>query len=119
MDKIYISDLKVFAYHGVNREEKRDGQNFYLDLELSLDVSKACRSDDLNDTVSYAKIIKTAIRVMTADKYDLLEYAAQTVVDAIFEEYDEIKAVKIKLKKPEAPIKADFGYVAVELERTR
>lgn len=119
MDKIYINDLKVFAYHGVNPEEKEDGQNFYLDLEISLDISKACKTDDLNDTVSYAKIIKTVIRVMTAEKYDLLEHTAQVVADAIFAEYEKVEAIKIKLKKPEAPIKADFGYVAVELERTR
>ena len=119
MDKIYINDLKVFAYHGVNPEEKEDGQNFYLDLEISLDISKACKTDDLNDTVSYAKIIKTVIRVMTAEKYDLLEHTAQVVVDAIFAEYEKVEKIKIKLKKPEAPIKADFGYVAVELERTR
>ena len=119
MDKIYINDLKVFAYHGVNPEEKEDGQNFYIDLEISLDISKACKTDDLNDTVSYAKIIKTVIRVMTAEKYDLLEHTAQVVVDAIFAEYEKVEKIKIKLKKPEAPIKADFGYVAVELERTR
>ena len=119
MDKILINDLKIFAYHGVNPEEKEDGQNFYIDLEISLDISKACKTDDLNDTVSYAKIIKTVIRVFTAEKYDLLERAAQVVVDAIFAEYEKVEAIKIRLKKPEAPIKADFGYVAVELERVR
>jgi len=119
MDKILINDLKIFAYHGVNPEEKEDGQNFYIDLEISLDIKNACQSDDLNDTVSYAKIIKTVIRVFTAEKYDLLERAAQVVTDAIFEEYEKVEAIKIRLKKPEAPIKADFGYVAVELERVR
>ncbi len=119
MDKILINDLKIFAYHGVNPEEKEDGQNFYIDLEISLDITNACQTDDLNDTVSYAKIIKTAIRVFTAKKYDLLERAAQVVTDAIFEEYEKVEKIKIRLKKPEAPIKADFGYVAVELERVR
>lgn len=119
MDKIIIKDLKIFAFHGVNPEEKEDGQNFVLDIVCGVDIKKACRSDDLNDTVSYAKIIKTATRVFTAEKYDLLERAAQVVADAVFAEYERVQTVEITLKKPEAPIKADFSYVAVNIYRER
>ena len=28
MDKIIVKNLKIFAYHGVNPEEKQNGQNF-------------------------------------------------------------------------------------------
>ena len=28
MDKILINGLRIFAYHGVNPEEKENGQNF-------------------------------------------------------------------------------------------
>ena len=34
MDTIHIKGLRLFAYHGVNPEEKRDGQTFVLDLRL-------------------------------------------------------------------------------------
>lgn len=119
MDKILISGLKVFAYHGVNPEEKRDGQNFILDISAGVDLSKACRSDRLEDTVSYAKIIKTALRAMTESSCDLLERAAQRVADRIFEEYPPVMELSVLLKKPEAPIRADFGYVAVSIHRKR
>lgn len=119
MDKIIIKNLKLFAYHGVNPEEKEDGQNFVFDIICTADIEKAGITDDLNDTVSYAKIIKTVRRVFTAEKYDLLEKAAQITADAIFEEYPKISAVDITLKKPEAPIKADFEYVAVNIVRKR
>lgn len=119
MDKILIKDLKLFAYHGVNPEEKRDGQNFILDITLYSDLSKPCLTDNVNDTVSYAKVIKTVRAVFTEKSFDLIEKAAQTVSDAILDSYPAIVKVKILLKKPEAPVKADFGFVAVEIERER
>lgn len=119
MDKIIIKGLELFAYHGVNPEEKENGQRFILDITLTADISAAGKTDRLEDTVSYAKVIKTARAVFTAEKNDLLERAAQRTADAILLEYDKIQGVKILLKKPDAPISADFKYVAVEIERNR
>ncbi len=119
MDKIIIKELRLYAYHGVNPEEKIEGQNFVLDIECKADLSLPCVTDNVDDTVSYAQIIKLVRKVFTAEKYDLIEKAAQVVADAILENFEPLKAVKITLKKPEAPMKADFGYVAVEIKRER
>ena len=119
MDKIIVQDLRIFAYHGVNPEEKENGQTFVIDLTAELDLSVPCQTDDVEDTVSYAKIIKTVTAVFTAEKYNLLEKAAQAVCDAVLRQYKKIRAVELTLKKPEAPIKAAFGYVAVQIRRER
>jgi len=119
MDKIIVKDLKLFCYHGVNPEEKIDGQNFVFDIEAKVDLSLPCTTDNVDDTVSYAKIIKTVRRVAQSEKYDLLEKVAQKVADELLNEFEKIQSVKILLKKPEAPIKANFSYVAVEIERSR
>lgn len=119
MDKIIIKGLKVFAYHGVNPEEKIDGQDFILDIIAYTDLKNAGQTDDICDTVSYAKILKTAVRVMNEDKYDLIEKAARRVADQILSEFDKVSSVDVILKKPQAPIKADFDYVAVEISRSR
>ena len=42
MDKIVIRDLKIFAYHGVNPEEKINGQIFILDIDAGGDISAPC-----------------------------------------------------------------------------
>ena len=65
MDKIIIDSLKIFAYHGVNPEETQMGQWFVLDIEAWADLTNACVTDELDDTVSYAAIIKTVKRTMT------------------------------------------------------
>lgn len=118
-DKIIIKGLKIFAYHGVNPEEKQDGQHFVLDITCYTDYNEAGLSDDLNNTVSYAKIIKTVNRIFTEKSYDLIEAAATAVVKGIFDEYKKIEKIDITLKKPEAPIKADFDWVAVNFTRER
>lgn len=119
MDKIVIKGLKIFAYHGVNPEEKQDGQNFILDMECFTCLDAPCLSDNLDDTVSYAKIIKTVTAAFLAEKNDLIERAARRVCDAVLEEYPSISGVHLLLKKPDAPIKADFEYVGVEIEVNR
>ena len=73
----------------------------------------------MEDTVSYAKVVKCVKRVFTAEKYDLIERAAQVVADAILNEFEEILKVDVTLKKPEAPVKEDFDYMAVSISRER
>ena len=119
MDKIIVKNLKIYCFHGVNPEEKENGQKFIFDITAFLDLSEPCKSDDVNDTVSYAKIIKSVTRIATAEKNDLLERVAERVANGLFEDFPKIQKLKITLKKPEAPINADFDYVAVKIERER
>ena len=119
MDKITIRGLKIFAYHGVNPEEKENGQSFIIDVDYFLDLENACKSDSLYDTVSYAKAVKTIRRVFTEKSYDLIERAAQVIADALLEDFKEIKKVSVTVKKPEAPVSAEFDYMAVTITRIR
>lgn len=119
MDKIIIDSLRLFAYHGVNPEEQEDGQFFILDIEADIPLSKAGESDDLNDTVSYAQMIKCARRVFSSQKDKLIERAARRVADALLEEFPPIEGVRVTCKKPDAPMKADFGFAAVSIYRER
>lgn len=119
MEKIIIKGLKIKAFHGVNPQEKIDGQNFILDITAELDVKKAQLSDNVDHTVSYSDIIKTAIAVFTEKSYNLIETAANKVGMEIMRTYPKLRSVTVLLKKPEAPIKADFEYVAVEDTITR
>ena len=119
MDKISIKGLRLFAYHGVNPEEKENGQTFVIDMDYYVNIARACQMDSIEDTVSYARVVKTIRNAFCENKYDLIEKAAQVVADAVLEEFPDIFKVDITLKKPEAPIKADFDYVAVTISRER
>ena len=119
MEKIVIKGLKIYGYHGVNPEEKKNGQNFFLDITLHVNLSNACFSDDLADTVNYSSVIKLISSVFTEKSYNLIEAAVQHVADAVLSEFKAVLQVDLCLKKPEAPDKADFEYVSVEISRMR
>ena len=119
MDRIIIKGLKIFAYHGVNPEEKRDGQPFELDITLYASLLRAGQTDDVNDTVSYAKAAKTVLRVMTGAKYNLLEKTAQIVAQQLLSDYPQVEKVDVLLKKPHAPVDMEFDYMAVMITRRR
>lgn len=119
MGKIIVKGLKVYAYHGVNAQEKEEGQIFVLDIEALADLRVACMTDRLDDTVSYAKVIKFVCAVMTAEKNNLIEHAAQRVAEGLLNEFPALEGVKVTLKKPYAPVEADFEYAAVEIELKR
>lgn len=118
-DEIEITRLKLYAYHGCNDFEKKYGQDFYLNITCKLDLQKPSKTDDLNDTVSYAKIVKLATFVFTKEKYDLIEKAAGEVADSLLSEFIKINEVKIKVFKPEAPVKANFENISVQIYRKR
>lgn len=119
MDKIIIKGLRLFAYHGVFETEKRTGQTFVLDLTLEVDLSAACHSDELADTVSYADVIETVKTAFCGSSYDLIERAAQATADAALDSYDKARRVTVLVKKPEAPLDAELEYAAVEIVRER
>lgn len=119
MDKIIIKGLKIYAFHGVNKEEKDQGQNFIVDAVLYVDLSKAGNTDKVSDTVSYAKVTKTIIKTVNEKSYDLLEKVATRIIQQIFNEFLSVKKVDVTVKKPEAPINANFDYMAVNICKDR
>lgn len=119
MDKIVIKDLEIFAYHGVLEEEKREGQTFIVTVELSLNLKDAGVSDDLTKTVNYAEVCADIETVMLDEKYNLIEAAAENIANTILVKYDKIKAVRVIISKPEAPIDMTFDTVYVDITRGR
>lgn len=118
MDKIIIHGLQIYAYHGVNPEEKQDGQPFLFDVTAGFDTRTAARTDRVEDTVSYAKMAKRIKAVATAEKYDLLERLAGVVAETLLCEFP-LESVTVCVRKPRAPITAAFDWVGVEITRTR
>lgn len=117
--KILLSDLRIFAYHGVNPEEKQFGQSFVVDVEMTVDFAAAVHGDDIANTVSYAQVAKTLKKVLTAESFDLIEKAADAAATAVLCTYPAVQNVRLRLKKPDAPMKAEFAYAAVEVEKER
>ncbi len=119
MDKIIIKGLRVYAYHGVNPEEKEKGQPFIVDAVAHTELTKASMSDDLNDTVSYAQMSKVIRAVMLEAKYDLIEKVAGRIAEELLKQFGQIVEIEVTVKKPRAPMTGDFDYTAVAVTRRR
>lgn len=117
MDKMYIRDLEIYGYHGVNQEEKNLGQRFLVSAELFLDLSAAGKSDNLDKTVNYAELCHNLEKEFNKEKYNLIERAAEKLSEYILLNYSLVDRVKLMLKKPWAPIGKPINYAAVEVDR--
>lgn len=117
MDKIYIKDLQVYGFHGVNQQEKDMGQRFMISVELFLDLKEAGDTDDLNKTVNYGELCLVIEEQFKEKKYDLIEKAAEKLAQFILLKYDIVQRIKLKIKKPWAPIGKPLEYAAVEIDR--
>ena len=116
MDRIRIKNLKIPARHGVYEFEKEKDGTFELDIELYLPLLKAGNSDRLEDTINYEDIISTATKAFTEKQYALVEAAGQSVCDRLLNDF-KIDKITIRVRKPHAPIDADFETVEVQLNR--
>jgi 7,8-dihydroneopterin aldolase/epimerase/oxygenase len=118
-DSIFVTGLVIHARHGVMEHETEVGQRFVIDLELYSDLQESSRTDRLADTVSYSDVVATTTSAFKNTNYKLLERAAGAVADAILSHFPRIRAVKVTVHKPHAPIAAIFEDVGVVLTRSR
>lgn len=117
MDCIKIIQLEVFAYHGCEEFEKINGQKFYIDATLYTDTRTSGVSDDLNDTMNYAKVCEFITKFMTENRFDLIEAVAEQTSRALLREFPKLRAIDFSIYKPDAPIGLPFGNVAVSISR--
>jgi 7,8-dihydroneopterin aldolase/epimerase/oxygenase len=118
-DRIILKDLGFYGYHGVLAEEAKLGQRFFIDLELGVDLSAPAATDRLSTGISYADIYDVVKAAFEAKRMKLLEALAQNIVVAIFDRFQGVEWIVIRVRKPEAPIAMVRGEAAIELHRRR
>jgi 7,8-dihydroneopterin aldolase/epimerase/oxygenase len=117
-DRIALTGLTVRGHHGVFDFERRDGQDFVVDVVLELDTSPAAATDDLTQTVHYGELATTLAAVIEGEPVNLLETLAQRLADACLADA-RVAATTVTVHKPQAPIPLAFADVAVTITRTR
>lgn len=117
-DEITLTGLRVFGRHGVYADERRDGQDFVVDVTLRLDTRPAAQSDDVADTVHYGEMAEQIAAIVGGEPVDLLETLAARIADHLLT-IDLVDAVRVTVHKPQAPIPLSFADVSVTIERDR
>jgi len=118
LDKIFFSGMSFYGFHGVYGAEAELGQRFMVDLELTIDLSRAGASDDLHDTVNYAEVFTCVQKVVEGERYNLVERLTTEVAQQLLTQFPLVE-VKVKVTKPNPPIKGHYEGVAIEMIRKR
>ncbi len=114
MGLITVEGIRVFAYHGHLPEEAKLGGHFIVNIWVTADTTKVEKSDDLNDTVDYVKIIEI-VKQQMAIRSDMIEHPARKIVDAILP-LQKVQKVKVEVQKITPPIDATFDKISVTIK---
>ncbi|MFB9906197.1 dihydroneopterin aldolase [Allokutzneria oryzae] len=117
-DRITLTGLRVRGNHGVFDHEKRDGQEFVVDITVWIDLGRAAETDDLKHTLHYGVLAERAAEIVGGKSYDLIESVAARVADDVMMD-DRAHAAEVTIHKPNAPIPLEFADVAVTVRRSR
>lgn len=116
-DLITIKGIKGCGFHGVFEFEKRDGQDFFIDLEIEADLTAASKSDELSDTLDYGIFTKIALEEITGPPVNLIEHLAGRVADRIKSTSPLVISVAVTVHKPHAPVSEEVADIAVRITR--
>lgn len=118
-DQIRIEGIYGFGRHGVFGHERENGQGFLVDITLRLDLSKASRSDLVEDTIDYASVCDLVVAQIIGSPVALIEKLAGQIVDLLLDSFSTLDSVSVTVHKPMAPVSVDVKDIAVTIERSR
>ena len=111
---IFISNLRIYAYHGVMPQERVVGGDFEVSLRVSLDLEKASVSDKIEDTISYAALKEVVVEEM-AQPSALLEHVAGRIARRVCSDFPMVADVEVKVVKINPPMGGDCDGAGVVL----
>ena len=116
MDTIILSGIRALGAHGVLPEEQGRPQPFEVDVELSVDLGAAGKSDALSDTIDYDGLAAQIVQIVEAGGMSLLEALAARIA-SVCRADPRVTAVVVTVKKLRPPVPVHMDHVAVRIER--
>lgn len=99
MDIIFLNEVKVQTKLGVPEWERMAPQTIILDIEIGCDLNKACKSDNVNDTIDYGAVVSRIRETLSDNSFQLVEALAEHICQLILKEFGAL-SVKVKVAKP-------------------
>jgi len=112
--KIRLKNIQLFGFHGVDMNEKKNGQQFEIDVEADLSLENAIKTDDIYKTKDYSAIYDEIVNVFFSKKYNLIETLASKIASSLTEDFS-LSSCKVAIRKPNALIKGVLDTVEVEV----
>ncbi|MGA0273154.1 MAG: dihydroneopterin aldolase [Flavobacteriaceae bacterium] len=118
MGKIFVKNIRLYAYHGCLEEESKIGSDYLVNLTVETDLEKSSGTDDLKDTVDYVALHALAKEEM-GKRAKLLETVVLRLAKKILKQHREVSKAIVKVAKLNPPIGGNVEEVAVEIELSR
>ena len=96
LDEIVLTGLTVFGRHGVFEHERRDGQEFTIDLRLRLSLAQAAVSDDVRDTLHYGELAEKVAAVVAGEPVNLIETLAERIAAVGLEDHVGVLGIGVR-----------------------
>jgi dihydroneopterin aldolase len=117
MTSVEVIGLELHGFHGVNEDERRDGQLFLFDLWLDV-PDTAASSDRIEDAVDYREVVACVRGVSDGRKFQLLEALSAAVADAVLARFP-VEHVRVRVRKPGVQLGVPVEHTAATAERAR
>jgi len=112
--KIALEGMEFFAYHGLHEIERKEGNQFRVDIELETDFTKGALTDDISGTLNYEEIYKIVANEMSISS-KLLEHVAGRILGKIQAYPGTIFAIKVVIQKLNPPLPGNVKCSMVEM----
>lgn len=118
MDKIIIKGACFLCNIGLSSKERSKKQEIFIDIELFLDIKKAAKTDNIEDTVNYSEVYELIKDLVEAHEIKLIETLVENIAKDILNKFS-VEKVLVRIKKPKALANKDVKYVVVEIIREK
>jgi len=119
MDKMTLKGMRFFGYHGVFPEENRLGQQFYIDVELLMDMKQGAQTDELEYALDYSAVHSFIKEIVEGPPFKLIEALTHNIASRLLEHYTIVNEVTVRVTKPHPPFDVHFDGVTIEMNRKR
>ena len=116
--KITLHEMRFYAYHGVFPQEQRVGNQFVVELTFWADVAGSVRSDELEETISYADVYEV-VKAEMAIPSQLLEHVVGRISQRLFEDFPRLSRLSLTLSKRNPPFPGEVRSASFSLEASR
>ena len=113
---IFVEGLLMEASIGVHPHEHDSRQPVVMDIWVDLD-GIAPRDDRLHETFDYAEVAANAERLALEAHVQLVETLAARIIDWAMSADVRVAGVRVRIRKPQALLKADAAGVVMESRR--
>ncbi|MEY2450766.1 MAG: 7,8-dihydroneopterin aldolase/epimerase/oxygenase [Acidimicrobiaceae bacterium] len=118
MDEIQLRGLVASGYCGALPEEQERMQPLEVDLDVGLDLRPAGESDALDDTVDYGVLCAMVERIITTERFTLLERLAVRIAEVALAD-ERVESVTVAVRKLRPPVPQQLTTSGVRITRTR